>query len=87
MSKRTNYKANTRGLCSSQKNSTRRAGSVPLEHFTETTYRNSTAIEYNIVKLGTYDFSPQAGIAVYHWMDSKLTGARIYDDFEPPKAH
>ncbi|XLS27961.1 hypothetical protein ACJD0Z_12215 [Flavobacteriaceae bacterium M23B6Z8] len=59
-------------------------GGAPLEHCTETTSGNSTALEYNIVKVGTYDFSPQAGIAVYDWSGSKLTAARIYDDFEPP---
>ncbi|MEO1052996.1 MAG: hypothetical protein AAFX87_20340 [Bacteroidota bacterium] len=59
-------------------------GGAPLEHCTETTSDNSTAIEYNIVKVGKYDFTPQAGIAVYDWAGSKLTGARIYDDFEPP---
>ena len=59
-------------------------GGAPLEHCTETTGDLSTAIEYNIVKVGKYDFIPQAGIAVYDWSGSKLTGARIYDDFEPP---
>jgi len=59
-------------------------GGAPLEHCTETTGDLSTAIEYNIVKVGEYDFIPQAGIAVYNWSGSKLTGARIYDDFEPP---
>lgn len=44
-----------------------------------------TAIEYNCVRWGTDELSPQAGIAVFEGgPDGRLAAVRIYDDVEPP---
>ncbi len=43
------------------------------------------ALEYNDVRWGSHELSPQAGIAVFErGPDGLLTAARIYDDVEPP---
>ena len=43
------------------------------------------AVEYNCVRWGSQDLSPQAGIAVYERApDGLLAAARVYDDVEAP---
>jgi hypothetical protein len=43
------------------------------------------AVEYNVVRWGSHDLPPQAGIAVYERSpDGLLAAARVYDDVEPP---
>jgi hypothetical protein len=43
------------------------------------------AVEYNCVRWGAYDVSPQAGLGVYErGPDGLLAAARIYDDIEAP---
>ena len=58
-------------------------GGIPLEHCNAITNDNSCAIEYNIVKVGSNNYSPQPGVAIYDYHENKLTGSRIYDDFVP----
>jgi hypothetical protein len=43
------------------------------------------ALEYNCVRWGSHDLSPQAGIGVYErGPDGLLAAARVYDDVEAP---
>jgi hypothetical protein len=43
------------------------------------------ALEYNVVRWGSTELLPQAGVAVYVRGESgKLAAVRIYDDVEPP---
>jgi limonene-1,2-epoxide hydrolase len=45
------------------------------------------AVEYNLVRWGSHDLPPQAGVAVFERGPQGLLGAvRIYDDVEPPGA-
>ena len=61
------------------------AGGIGLEHCTLTDDGASCAIEYNCVRWGHTEISPQAGVAVYERSPSGLlAAARIYDDVEPP---
>jgi hypothetical protein len=60
-------------------------GGIGLEHCTLTDDGVRCAIEYNCVRWGLTDISPQAGVAVYERGSSgMLVAARIYDDVEPP---
>ena len=60
-------------------------GGIPLEHCTVTDDGVRCAIEYNCVRWGVTEISPQAGVAVYERGSSgRLAGGRIYDDVEPP---
>jgi hypothetical protein len=60
-------------------------GGIPLEHCTVTDDGVRCAIEYNCVRWGVTELSPQAGVAVYERGKSgRLAGGRIYDDVEPP---
>lgn len=58
-------------------------GGIPLEYCTVIANVKSCALEYNIVRVGSHTYSPQAGLAVYDFNENKLTGIRIYDDFVP----
>ena len=61
------------------------ADGIGLEHCTLTDDGASCAIEYNCVRWGDTEISPQAGVAVYERSPSGLlAAARIYDDVEPP---
>jgi hypothetical protein len=43
------------------------------------------ALEFNCVRWGSHDLTPQAGISVYERSsDGLLAAARIYDDIEAP---
>jgi len=45
------------------------------------------AVEYNVVRWGSHDLPPQAGLGVYErGPDGLLAAARVYDDVEPPAA-
>jgi hypothetical protein len=60
-------------------------GGIPLEHCTVIDDGRSCALEYNVVRWGTTELPPQAGVAVYVRGESgKLAAARIYDDVDPP---
>ena len=44
-----------------------------------------SALEYNCVRWGSHELTPQAGIAVFERdADGLLAAARVYDDVEPP---
>jgi SnoaL-like domain len=60
-------------------------GGVPLEHCALVDDGQACALEYNVVRWGKTELSPQAGVAVYVRGESgKLAAARIYDDCDPP---
>jgi ketosteroid isomerase-like protein len=60
---------------------------IPLEHCRVVDDGRSCALEYNVVRWGKTELSPQAGVAVYVRGESgKLAAARIYDDADPPLA-
>jgi hypothetical protein len=60
-------------------------GGIPLEHCAVTDDGRACALEYNVVRWGTTDLPPQAGVAVYfRGQSGKLEAARIYDDVDPP---
>jgi len=60
-------------------------GGIPLEHCALVDDGRACALEYNVVRWGGTELSPQAGIAVYVRGESgKLAAARIYDDADPP---
>ncbi len=60
-------------------------GGVPLEHCAQIDDGRACALEYNVVRWGKTELSPQAGIAVYvRGQSGKLAAARIYDDVDPP---
>jgi hypothetical protein len=57
---------------------------ITLEHCTLTDDEVRCAIEYNCVRWGDAEISPQAGVAVYERGPSVFLAARIYDDVGPP---
>ena len=60
-------------------------GGIRLEHCALTDDGRGCALEYNILRWGRTELSPEAGIAVYvRGATGRLAGARIYDDLEPP---
>jgi hypothetical protein len=60
-------------------------GGIPLEHCSLIDDKRACALEYNVVRWGRTELSPEAGIAVYVRGESgKLAAARIYDDVNPP---
>ena len=58
-------------------------GGITLEHCNAITDDKSCALEYNILKVGNIAYSPQAGLGIYDFNETKLTRTRIYDDFVP----
>ena len=58
-------------------------GGITLEHCNAIVNDISCALEYNIVGVGNNTYSPQAGLAIYDFNESKVTRTRIYDDFVP----
>ena len=61
------------------------SGGIPLEHCTVIDDGRCCALEYNVVRWGTTELTPQAGVAVYErGADGGLAAARIYDDTDPP---
>jgi ketosteroid isomerase-like protein len=62
-------------------------GGIGLQHCAVTDDGVRCALEYNCVRWGSHDLSPQAGIGVYErGPDGLLAAARVYDDVEPPVA-
>jgi hypothetical protein len=60
-------------------------GGIRLEHCALTDDGRACALEYNILRWGRSELSPEAGIAVYvRGVSGRLASARIYDDLEPP---
>jgi SnoaL-like domain len=60
-------------------------GGIRLEHCAVTDDKRACALEYNVVRWGTSELRPQAGVAVYvRGQSGKLAAARIYDDVDPP---
>lgn len=60
-------------------------GGIMLEQCAITDDRRACALEYNILRWGRTDVSPEAGLAVYaRGSSGKLAAARIYDDIDPP---
>ncbi len=60
-------------------------GGIMLEQCALTDDRRACALEYNILRWGRTDVSPEAGLAVYaRGSSGKLAAARIYDDIDPP---
>lgn len=61
------------------------AGGIGLEHCMVTDDGVRCAVEYNCLRWGTYDLTPQAGIGIYERGTAGLLAAvRAYDDVEPP---
>jgi hypothetical protein len=60
-------------------------GGIELERCSLTDDGRACALEYNVVRWGTAEMWPEAGVAVYVRGDSgKLAAARMYDDTDPP---
>jgi SnoaL-like domain len=60
-------------------------GGIRLEHCAVTDDGHACALEYNLLRWGRTDLSPEAGLAVYiRGSGGKLASARIYDDADPP---
>jgi hypothetical protein len=60
-------------------------GGIELEHCALIDDQRACALEYNVVRWGKTELSPEAGIAVYvRGQSGKLAAARIYDDVDPP---
>jgi ketosteroid isomerase-like protein len=62
-------------------------GGIDLQDCVVTDDGVRCAVEYNCVRWGGRDISPQAGIVVFERApDGLLAAARVYDDIEPPAA-
>jgi hypothetical protein len=60
-------------------------GGIGLEQCAVTDDGVRCALEYNVVRWGSHELVPQAGIGVYErGADGLLAAARIYDDVEAP---
>jgi hypothetical protein len=60
-------------------------GGIFLEHCALTDDGRTCALEYNILRWGRAQLSPEAGLSVYvRGSSGKLASARIYDDADPP---
>jgi hypothetical protein len=59
-------------------------GGIPLEHCAIIDDKRACALEYNIVRWGRTEVSPEAGVAIYvRGQSGKLAAARIYDGITP----
>jgi hypothetical protein len=60
-------------------------GGLKLQHCTVTADGLRCAMEFNCVRWGSHDLTPQAGVSVYErGVDGLLAAVRIYDDIEAP---
>ena len=60
-------------------------GGLRLEHCALTDDGRACALEYNLLRWGRTELSPEAGLAVFvRGSSGKLASARIYDDVDPP---
>jgi ketosteroid isomerase-like protein len=65
-----------------------RDGGVGLQHCAMTDDGVRCALEYNCVRWGGQDLTPQAGLGIYErGPDGLLAAARVYDDIEAPREH
>ena len=63
------------------------SGGIGLQHCAVTDDGVRCAVEYNVVRWGSHDIQPQAGLGVYErGPDGLLAAVRIYDDVEAPAA-
>lgn len=63
-------------------------GGIGLQHCAVTDDGVRCALEYNVIRWGSHDLPPQAGLGVYErGPDGLLAAARVYDDVEPPAGH
>jgi hypothetical protein len=59
-------------------------GGIPLEHCAVIDDGRACALEYNVVRWGTSELAPEAGLAVYvRGRGGRLAATRIYDDIDP----
>ena len=62
-------------------------GGIGIEQCSLIEDDRACALEYNLVRWGNTELSPEAGVAVYVRGESgKIAAARIYDDVTPPPA-
>jgi hypothetical protein len=60
-------------------------GGISLQPCAATDDGVRCAVEYNVVRWGSHDLPPQAGIGVFERTpDGLLAAVRVYDDVEPP---
>jgi hypothetical protein len=60
-------------------------GGLRLEHCAVTDDGRACALEYNLLRWGRTELSPEAGLAVFvRGGSGKLASARVYDDADPP---
>lgn len=60
-------------------------GGIPLEHCAVIDDGRCCLLEYNVVRWGSSELAPEAGVAVYvRSANGRLAAARIYDDADPP---
>jgi hypothetical protein len=60
-------------------------GGIGLERCSLVEDDRACALEYNVVRWGNAERSPEAGVAVYvRGQSGKIAAARIYDDVTPP---
>ncbi len=63
-------------------------GGIGVEYCAATDDGVRCAVEYNVVRWGSRDLPPQAGLGVYErGPDGLLAAARIYDDVAPPNGY
>jgi SnoaL-like domain len=63
-------------------------GGIPLERCALVDDGRACALEYNVVRWGTTELPPEAGVAVYvRGPSGKLAAVRIYDDADRPLGH
>jgi len=61
------------------------ASGVPLERCASYDDGHACALEYNVVRWGETNLTPQAGVAIYiRGGSGRLAAARTYDDADPP---
>jgi SnoaL-like protein len=61
-------------------------GGVPLEHARAVDDGVACALEYTVVRWGSTELPPQAGVAVYERnAEGLIRATRIYDDVDPPR--
>jgi hypothetical protein len=60
-------------------------GGIGVQECAVTDDGDRCAVEFNLLRWGSHELPPQAGVAVYErGPDGLLAAARVYDDIEPP---
>jgi len=63
-------------------------GGIGLQQCARTDDGTDCAVEYNVVRWGSHDLAPQAGLGVFERSpDGLLAAVRVYDDVEAPLLH